>query len=48
MKKLKQKGLLVITTPSKETLLDRMELLDGFNKYVGHLRRYTEKELKYY
>jgi SAM-dependent methyltransferase len=42
---LKPGGILVITTPSKNAPLYRMGLLDGFDKSVGHLRRYTEKEL---
>lgn len=43
---LKQDGILVITTPSKNAPLYRMGLLDKFDKSVGHLRRYTINELK--
>ncbi len=39
-------GLLIITTPSKNAPLYRLGLLDTFEKEVGHLRRYTEEDLK--
>lgn len=44
-KVLKPNGLLVITTPSKNAPLSRLGLLSKFDKEVGHLRRYTLKEL---
>jgi len=45
-KVLKPRGLLIITTPSKNAPLYRMGLLDKFDKEVGHLRRYSLKELE--
>ncbi|HWY79168.1 MAG TPA: class I SAM-dependent methyltransferase [Candidatus Sulfotelmatobacter sp.] len=43
---LKPGGLLIITTPSISAPLYKMGLLTSFDKEVGHLRRYTEEELK--
>jgi len=45
-KVLKNNGLLIITTPSKNAPLYRMGLLSNFDKSVGHLRRYTENEIR--
>lgn len=42
---LKPKGIAVITTPSKNAPLYRLGLATEFDKNVGHLRRYTVKEL---
>jgi 2-polyprenyl-3-methyl-5-hydroxy-6-metoxy-1,4-benzoquinol methylase len=42
---LKPKGLLVITTPSKNAPLYRLGLLNEFDKSVGHLRRYSTDDL---
>lgn len=43
---LKPKGILVISTPSKNAPLYRLNLTKEFDKNVGHLRRYIIKELK--
>lgn len=45
-KVLKPNALLIITTPSKNAPLYRMGLLKKFDEAVGHLRRYTEEELR--
>lgn len=39
---LKPKGLILLSTPSKSTILYKLHLLDNFDRSVGHLRRYTE------
>lgn len=42
---LKNNGSIIITTPSINAPLYKMGLLNEFDKRVGHLRRYSEKEL---
>jgi 2-polyprenyl-3-methyl-5-hydroxy-6-metoxy-1,4-benzoquinol methylase len=43
---LKKKGLLFLSTPSKENFLYGIGFLDKFDKEVGHLRRYDISGLK--
>ncbi|MBI2031156.1 MAG: class I SAM-dependent methyltransferase [Candidatus Levybacteria bacterium] len=43
---LNSKGMLVISTPSQNAPLYRLGLAKEFDMKVGHLRRYTVKELK--
>ncbi len=38
-------GILILSTPSKNAPLYRLGLTKDFDKRVGHLRRYREKEL---
>jgi SAM-dependent methyltransferase len=38
---LKQKGIVILSTPSKNAPLYRLGLAKSFDKKVGHLRRYT-------
>jgi len=40
-KMLNNKGILIITTPSKNAPLFKLGYAKGFDKKVGHLRRYT-------
>ena len=42
---LKKNGRLIISVPSKNAPLHKLGLLKIFDKKVGHLRRYTEKDL---
>lgn len=42
---LKPGGLLIITTPSIHAPLYKIGLLNGFDREVGHLRRYTKEGL---
>lgn len=42
---LKKKGLVIISVPSRSAPLFEMGLADDFDERVGHLRRYSEKEL---
>ncbi len=44
-KLLKPKGKAIITTPSKNAPLYKLGYAKGFDKRVGHLRRYTIEEL---
>lgn len=44
-KLLKKHGLGIISTPSKNAPLYKLGLLSGFDREVGHLRRYTQEEL---
>lgn len=44
-KALKQKGLLILSTPSICAPLYKIGFLDKFDKRVGHLRRYSKKNL---
>jgi SAM-dependent methyltransferase len=43
---LKPDGLAIITTPLKEAPLKRWGLLEDFDRRVGHVRRYTQVEIK--
>jgi len=43
--RVKINGLLIISTPLSSAPLYRMGLLNGFDKSVGHLRRYSVEEL---
>ncbi len=43
---LKPRGILLLTTPSRNAPLFRLGLADTFDKKVGHLRRYTLSELE--
>lgn len=45
-KLLKKDGIALITTPSKNAPLLKLGLIEGFDKWSGHLRRYTMKQLK--
>lgn len=38
-------GLLILTTPSSDSLLYKVGFYESFDKEVGHLRRYTESSL---
>ncbi|MEM3504415.1 MAG: methyltransferase domain-containing protein [Nitrososphaeria archaeon] len=38
-------GILFLSVPSKSTLLYKLQLLRKFDQKVGHLRRYSEKEI---
>lgn len=38
-------GILILSTPSKNAPLYRLGLTKDFDKRVGHLRRYSEKEI---
>jgi ubiquinone/menaquinone biosynthesis C-methylase UbiE len=42
---LKKGGVALVTTPSKNAPIYRLGLADGFDRRVGHLRRYNLKEL---
>ena len=42
---LKKDGYLILSTPSLNAPLFKLGLANGFDKRVGHLRRYTEKDL---
>lgn len=42
---LKKDGILYLSTPSPENILYKAGKLDAFDKEVGHLRRYTQKEI---
>ena len=42
---LKEEGYLVLTTPSSENIMFKLGLYKEFDKKVGHLRRYTKKEI---
>lgn len=42
---LKKGGKLLLTTPSKENVLYKMNYYQKFDKEVGHLRRYTRASL---
>ncbi len=44
-KMLNENGRLVISVPSKNSLLYKLGLLNKFDKEVGHLRRYSKGEL---
>ena len=44
-KALKPGGLLILSTPSKNAPLYKLGLLSSFDARVGHLRRYSEKEI---
>ena len=44
-KLLNKGGIVLISTPSKNAPLHRLGYARGFDKRVGHLRRYTEEEL---
>jgi 2-polyprenyl-3-methyl-5-hydroxy-6-metoxy-1,4-benzoquinol methylase len=44
-KMLNKKGVVIITTPSKHAPLYRLGYAKGFDKSVGHLRRYTIESL---
>lgn len=44
-KRLKDGGVLIISTPSRYAPLLRIGFLDDFEKRVGHLRRYNTKEI---
>jgi len=43
--RLNTNGILILSTPSKNAPLYRLGLTKDFDKRVGHLRRYREKEL---
>lgn len=43
---LKTNGLLILSTPSKNAPMHKLGLAKEFDKRVGHLRRYTEDELR--
>ncbi len=45
-KLLKKNGMAFISTPSRNAPLHRLGLAKNFDKEVGHLRRYTLKELE--
>lgn len=42
---LKNNGILFLTTPSKENLLYKLGFYKGFDKEVGHFRRYKKAKL---
>ncbi len=42
---LKKNGLIIITVPSKNAPLYRLKSIKRYDKKIGHLRRYDEKEL---
>jgi SAM-dependent methyltransferase len=42
---LKADGLVILTTPLKEAPLKRWGLLEKFDRRVGHVRRYSQKEI---
>ena len=42
---LKKNGILYLSTPSPENILYKKGKLEKFDKEVGHLRRYTQKEI---
>ena len=42
---LKKNGILYLSTPSSENILYKKGKLNQFDKEVGHLRRYTQKEI---
>ena len=42
---LKKNGILYLSTPSPENILYQKGKLNQFDKEVGHLRRYTQKEI---
>lgn len=43
---LNKKGIAILSTPSKNAPLYKLGYASGFDKRVGHLRRYTVEELK--
>jgi ubiquinone biosynthesis O-methyltransferase len=43
---LKKDGLLILTTPSPNNFFYKLGLLNSFDQSVGHLRRYSESELR--
>jgi len=43
---LKQDGIFILSTPSKENFLNRIDYFEDFDKKVGHLRRYSKEELE--
>lgn len=45
-KKLKRNGVVFLSTPSKNAPLYRLGFANEFDLRVGHLRRYTENQLK--
>lgn len=42
---LKKNGILYLSTPSPENILYKTGRLNAFDKEVGHLRRYSQKEI---
>lgn len=44
-KLLKPNGIMILSTPSDKAPLHRMGLTKEFDKKVGHVRRYSEKEI---
>lgn len=45
-KLLKRGGMVLITTPSSNSLLEKLGLMKEYNKKVGHLRMYSESDWK--
>ena len=43
---LRDKGFLLLTTPSINAPLYKLRLLEAFDKKVGHLRRYSQEKLE--
>lgn len=43
---LRRNGLLILTTPSKSSIMYKLGFYNNFDQRVGHLRRYTKSEVE--